>query len=123
MTQSSDVSTHEHLNKDQVKAIVDNDELIHRATMLISAAADSTRFKILAALTVGDMCVADLVELCGVSQSAISHQLRLLRDRDLVKATRDGKFVIYSLNDSHVHVLITTALTHVEHLSKGLNYE
>ena len=71
-----------------------------------------TRFRILGALSLGEKSVSDLEEICAVSQSAISHQLRLLRDRGLVTARRDGRRVIYSLADEHVTTLISVGLLH-----------
>jgi len=88
------------------------DELILVATEIFSALADSTRFRILSALVVGELCVGDLQCATSVSQSAVSHQLRLLRDKRLVKVRRDGQHALYSLADDHVKSLIALALEH-----------
>ena len=70
---------------------------------LFSALSDPTRLKILHALTVTEeLCVCDLAALAELSVSAVSHQLRLLRDRDLVRARRDGRMVFYSVADDHI---------------------
>ena len=76
------------------------------------ALSDSTRFQILGVLVLGEKSVSDLQEVCHVSQSAISHQLRLLRDRGLVNARRDGQRMIYSLADEHVEQLLRVGLSH-----------
>jgi ArsR family transcriptional regulator len=97
---------HEYMNIYSYKAILS-------ATEIFSALADSTRFRILLALLEGELCVSDLVCATSVSQSAVSHQLRFLRDRRLVKVRRDGQRMLYSLADDHVRSLIELALDHV----------
>lgn len=104
---------------EHAKKSIPNDRLIYRATEIFSALADSTRFKILASLIDDELCVCDLVEACGVSQSAISHQLRLLRDRELVTFRRDGQRAVYRLADDHVKMLIAQGLEHAEHIEMG----
>jgi len=89
-----------------------DDEVIYKATRIFSALADSTRFKILASLANGELCVCDLQELCGVSQSAVSHQLRLLRDIDLVRARREGQRAYYRLSDAHVKDMLKVGIEH-----------
>jgi ArsR family transcriptional regulator len=91
---------------------IPSDTLIYRATEIFAALADSTRFKILSSLAAGELCVHELVEICEVSQSAVSHQLRLLRDRNLVSSRRDGQKVVYCFADSHVRSLILIGLEH-----------
>ncbi|HSL16691.1 MAG TPA: metalloregulator ArsR/SmtB family transcription factor [Methylomirabilota bacterium] len=86
---------------------------IERLSRLFSALADPTRLKVLHALTVTkELCVCDLAVIADLSVSAVSHQLRLLRDRDLVHARRDGRMVFYSLADEHVSVLMNTGTDH-----------
>ena len=87
--------------------------IIDRVSRLFSALADPTRVKILHALTITDeLCVCDLAAIAELSVSAVSHQLRLLRDRDLVNARRDGRMVYYSLADDHVHILMGNGIDH-----------
>ena len=74
---------------------------------------DSTRISILCALLDGEMCVGDIAALLSMGQSAISHQLRLLRSSGLVRSRRNGKTVYYSLADSHVHDIFSLGLEHV----------
>ena len=77
---------------------------------------DSTRMKILIALLKGkELCVNCITEEMEVSQSAISHQLRILKTSGLVKARRDGKNMYYSLDDEHISTILEIALQHVEH--------
>ena len=74
---------------------------------------DGTRAKIMWALDKSQMCVCDLAKLLGMTKSAISHQLKILRDANLVKFKKDGKMVIYSLNDEHVKIVFEKALEHI----------
>ena len=75
---------------------------------------DATRVRLLWSLTKGEMCVCDLAELLEMEQSAVSHQLRLLRDAHLVKTRRDGRTVVYALDDEHIGKILQTGLAHVE---------
>ncbi len=77
-----------------------------------SLLGDPTRTRILHALSVDELCVSDLVELLGVSQSALSHQLRLLRDRRLVAVRREGRHLFYRLQDEHIRTLVDMGLSH-----------
>ena len=86
---------------------------IERLTHLYKALADSTRLKIAMALTGGEMCVCDLSAFLGVSESAVSHQLRRLKDLALVKSRRDGQVLYYSLDDRHVVDFLNTGLEHI----------
>ena len=91
------------------------DRTVERLSRLFSALSDPTRIKILHALKVTDeLCVCDLAALAELSVSAVSHQLRLLRDRDLVHARREGRMVFYSLADDHVGVLMGTGVEHAD---------
>ena len=90
-------------------------QTIERVSRLFSALSDPTRLKILHALTVtNELCVCDLAAIAELSVSAVSHQLRLLRDRDLVHARRDGRMVYYSLADDHVSTLMDTGIEHAD---------
>ena len=79
-----------------------------------SALGDPTRVRILDALSHGELCVCDLAAVLGLSQSAVSHQLRLLRGMRLVKPRRDGRVVFYSLDDQHIIAIFKQTLQHVE---------
>lgn len=74
---------------------------------------DGTRVRILLALDSGEMCVCDISETLGMSMSAVSHQLRMLRDAKLVTSRREGRSIYYSLCDEHVRIVLETALEHI----------
>jgi ArsR family transcriptional regulator len=97
---------------DRTKNLLENDAVVYGATQIFDALSDFTRFQILAELLASDKSVSELQEVCHVSQSAISHQLRLLRDRSLVSARREGQRVIYSLSDDHIGLLMGIGLEH-----------
>ena len=84
------------------------------------ALADLTRARILYALIQQPLCVRDLAILVGVSESAVSHQLRFLRDRRLVKPRREGNIIYYAVDDHHVAALFKEADYHIDHLRQGL---
>ena len=89
------------------------EQTVERLSRLFSAFSDPTRLKILHALNViEELCVCDLAVLSELSVSAVSHQLRLLRDRELVHARRDGRMVYYSLADAHVSQLMAIGAEH-----------
>ncbi len=75
---------------------------------------DPTRVRILDALSAGELCVCDIAELAGISESAVSHQLRLLRGMRLVRPRRSGRLVYYALDDHHIIDLLRLASNHVE---------
>ncbi|NOY64927.1 MAG: winged helix-turn-helix transcriptional regulator [Nitrospirae bacterium] len=80
------------------------------------ALADTTRVKIIFALSQQELCVCDLANLLGVTKSTVSHQLRVLRNMRLVKYRKDGKMVYYSLDDEHIENLFDEGLRHVEEM-------
>ena len=91
------------------------EDTVEKVSRLFSALSDPTRLRILHALTVTEeLCVCDLAALAELSVSAVSHQLRLLRDRDLVRARRDGRMVYYSVADDHIGILMGTGIEHAE---------
>ncbi|MBR1752829.1 MAG: winged helix-turn-helix transcriptional regulator [Ruminococcus sp.] len=80
---------------------------------LFKVLGDPTRIRILCALSEGELGVSDIASLLGYTQSAISHQLRVLKQARLVKYRRDGKAVLYSVSDDHVHTMMAMGLEHV----------
>lgn len=86
-----------------------------RIAELFKGFADPTRVHILYLLAQGEKCVGDIAEGVQISQSAISHQLRLLKQMHLIKYRREGKNVLYSLDDDHVKIILETGLEHVTH--------
>ena len=92
---------------------IPDEELLYELADLFKVFSDTTRIKILYSLMDREMCVADLAEIVGASQSAVSHQLRTLKQARLVKFQRDGKNVIYSLSDDHVYTMLEQGMTHI----------
>lgn len=90
-----------------------SEENLYDLAELFKIFGDSTRIRILNELFETEMCVNDLVDRLGMTQSAISHQLRLLKSSDLVKSRRDGKQIFYSLADDHVRTIIAMGMEHV----------
>lgn len=83
---------------------------------MFGALADPTRARMLYALTTGELCVGELAAVVGVSESAVSHQLRLLRDRRLVRSRREGTTIYYTLDNHHLPVLFREAEYHADHV-------
>ena len=98
---------------DEAVDMMPDEELLYDLADLFKVFGDTTRIKILYALMTKDRCVADLAEEIGATQSAVSHQLRTLKQSRLVRAKRDGKNVIYSLSDDHVHTMLAQGMTHI----------
>lgn len=104
------------IHKDRVAAARQSaltDEENARVTQLFKAFADATRLRIIRALDQGEMCVCDLAAFLGVSESAVSHQLRLLRQLHLVANRRTGSILYYRLDDDHISRMVQLALEHV----------
>ena len=91
-----------------------DDDLLADLSELFRVFGDSTRIKILYVLLESDMCICDISNLLNMNQSAISHQLRILKQSKLVKNRREGKTVIYSLADGHVRTMISQGMEHIE---------
>lgn len=91
-----------------------DEEIMYDLADLFKVFSDSTRIKILVVLFEGELCVNDIAEAVDMSQTAVSHQLRVLKQSRLVKYRRQGKSVIYSLADDHVKKIIECATEHVE---------
>ncbi len=81
---------------------------------LFKSFGDSTRIKLLYVLHGGELCVCDIASMLGMTQSAISHQLGVLRRNRLIRSRREGKNIYYSLADEHVHTIISMGLEHIE---------
>ena len=105
-----------HVHEDIVAKVekeMPDDEILFDLAELFKIFGDSTRIKILYLLFESEMCVCDIAQLLGMTQSAISHQLRILKANSLVSARRDGKTVFYALADDHVRTIIGQGLDHV----------
>ena len=104
--------THEDL-VEKVRRELPGEDTLYDLTELFRIFGDSTRVRILYVLFEAEMCVCDIAALLGMTQSAISHQLRALKNVRLVKSRREGKTVFYSLADDHVKTIIDQGLEHV----------
>ena len=92
---------------------IPSEDTLYDLAELFRIFGDSTRIRILYVLSEAEMCVCDIAQLLGMTQSAISHQLRSLKNARLVKARRDGKTVFYSLADDHVKTILDQGIEHV----------
>lgn len=105
-----------HANPELIASLKEQtpkDEILIRLAELFKIFGDPTRIKILYVLLEHEMCVCDIAQLLGMSQSSISHQLRILKQSALVKFRREGKSVIYSLADEHVMTILNQGFEHV----------
>lgn len=89
-------------------------QAIENLTDIFKALGEPGRMKMLIALTEGELCVCDLAAICELSESAVSHQLRILRNLKIVRNRREGKIVYYRLDDHHVSSLVKQGLAHVK---------
>ena len=97
------------------QAFTDDQASMDLLSSIFKVLGDPTRLKIIYALSMSDLCVSDIVELLEMSQSSISHQLSLLKKKKLIKSTKDGRRVIYSLDDEHVLSLFQEGYDHAKH--------
>ncbi|MCR5632234.1 MAG: metalloregulator ArsR/SmtB family transcription factor [Eubacterium sp.] len=90
------------------------EEYLYDLADLFRIFGDTTRIRILYSLFDGELCVGDISTILGMSQSSVSHQLRILKDSKLVKFRRDGKSIFYSLDDDHVRSILDLGMEHLE---------
>jgi len=105
-----------HLDAETIEKVrreMPAEERLYDLAELFKVFGDSTRIRILYALTAAEMCVCDIATLLGMTQSAISHQLRILKNARLVKYRKHGKVVFYTLDDDHVAHIFAQGLQHV----------
>lgn len=105
------------VHEDIVSKVVDSmpdEEKLYDLADFFKVFGDSTRIKILYVLMCSEMCVCDIAELLKMTQSAISHQLRVLRQMNLVRTRRDGKTVYYSLADGHIESILHQGYEHID---------
>ena len=100
-------------NISYVREAISSDDQLNAMSKLFKVFGDGTRINILAALNCHEMCVCDLAVLMDMTKSAISHQLKVLRDNNLVKFEKKGKHAYYSLADDHVKEILDVALEHI----------
>ena len=99
---------------EKVNASMPDEELLYDLAELYKVFGDSTRIKILYVLFESEMCVCDIAQLLNISQTAASHQLRVLKNNKLVRFRKEGKNVFYALADNHVRRIIDQGIEHVE---------
>lgn len=105
-----------HIHENLVHQIEDgmpNEEMMQDLADFYKVFGDLTRIKILCVLFQSELCVCDLAEVTGMTQSAISHQLRVLKQMKLVKNRREGKTVYYSLADAHIQSILNQGMEHI----------
>ena len=103
----------------RVREKMPNEDHIYEVSELFKVFGDSTRARMICALNIEEMCVCDLAALLNMTQSAISHQLRILKSSRLVKSRKQGKIVYYSLDDSHIGDIFAKAFEHVMEEMEG----
>ncbi|MDO5143215.1 MAG: metalloregulator ArsR/SmtB family transcription factor [bacterium] len=106
-----------HVHEDkvaQVRSMLPDDDTLLRLSELFKVFGDSTRIRILYALFESEVCVCDIARLLGMTQSAVSHQLRILKQAHLITCRREGKTVFYSLADDHVATLLRQGTEHIQ---------
>lgn len=103
---------HNHIIEEVAKKMPELDTLFNLAEFF-KVFGDSTRIRIMCALFESELCVCDIAEIVSMGQSAVSHQLRILRGADIVKVRKEGKSSYYSLNDHHIYEIYEIGLTHI----------
>ena len=104
----------------KVKEQMPQDEVVNDLTQLFKVFGDSTRIKILWALDKAELCVCDIAYLLNMTQSAISHQLIVLKNARLVKNRKEGKIVFYSLDDEHINQIFNQGIIHIKENNKNI---
>lgn len=104
----------EHEGLDDIKKKMPDDDMLFYLADFFKVFGDSTRIKIICALFNGEMCVGSIAELFNLTQSSISHQLRILKASRLVKVRKEGKYAFYSLDDMHVMEIYKMGLEHLK---------
>ena len=110
------VCQQEHRHPEHIEAVrrlMPDDDSLYDLSEVFRVFGDSTRIRILYALFESELCVCDLATLLGLTQSAVSHQLRILKDAKLVKCRREGKSIFYTLDDDHVRAILSLGMEHL----------
>lgn len=105
------------VHEDVVKRVLESqpaEEELYDLAELFKVFGDSTRIRILHALIETELCVGDMAQILNLTQSAVSHQLKILKDAKLVKFRREGKIIFYALDDEHVRTILSMGVEHVE---------
>ena len=110
------VCQQEHRHPEHIEAVrrlMPDDDSLYDLSEVFRVFGDSTRIRIRYALFESELCVCDLATLLGLTQSAVSHQLRILKDAKLVKFRREGKSIFYTLDDDHVRAILSLGMEHL----------
>ena len=110
--ETNEIIDYEKVKK--IKKVMPSDDLLFEIAEVFKVLGDTTRMKIISALLETELCVGDIAEITNSTQSAISHQLRVLKQAKLVKFRKEGKTVYYSLDDEHIEILYEIAKKHIE---------
>ena len=100
---------------ENIKESIPDEAIVQKLAELFKVFGDGTRLKIIYALLQKELCVCDICEIVEMSQSSVSHQLRLLKTTGLVKYRKEGRTVFYSLDDEHVNSIFNVGLSHIKH--------
>ncbi len=117
MTKATPTCDYIHAHQEiieKVEQVMPQDEILYDLAELFKVFGDTTRIRILYVLSEAEMCVCDIASVLNMTTSAISHQLRVLKQAGLVKYRREGKTIFYSLSDDHVKTIISQGMEHVE---------
>lgn len=116
-----DCQNHEAHEKTGVlaKQEMPTEESIEKCANIFRVLSEPSRLKIVCALVKGELCVYEIVKAVGAAQSAVSHQLRVLKDNGVLRAKREGQSVVYSIADEHVFRILQTGLAHAECLTEA----
>jgi len=115
--QTADLACIPHLGQEEAlvrRTLLADDRTVEGIAETFRVLGDPSRVRILDALSEGELCVCDIASVAGITESAVSHQLRLLRGMRLVRPRRAGRQVFYSLDDQHILELLRLAVTHVK---------
>ncbi|MCI1965706.1 MAG: metalloregulator ArsR/SmtB family transcription factor [Oscillospiraceae bacterium] len=113
MENESKVLSQQETPLEKAEKDMPDEEILYDLADLFKIFADSTRIKILYVLLESEFCVCDIAQVLGMNQSAISHQLRVLKQSKLVKYRREGRAILYSLADGHVRAILDQGMEHV----------
>lgn len=111
--EACEVTTVHESAVERVRSRMPDEEVLYDAAELFKVFGDSTRTRILSALFLEELCVCDIASLLNMTKSAVSHQLRILRQTKIVKSRRSGKEIYYSLDDEHIEKIYGMALEHL----------
>ncbi len=115
--QANDANEYLAAHEDVVSRVLEsqpNENYLYELAELFKVFGDSTRIRILYALFESELCVGDIALLLNLSQSAVSHQLKILKDAKLVRFRREGKIIFYALDDEHVRNILSMGMEHIE---------